>query len=64
MEVMRTYEADRHRVILAFVPAEGWFVEIRDNDKCATECGPISEKKANAASDRMPALQGGIVEQP
>lgn len=47
MEVIRTHEGDGYRVVLALIRPQDWFVAVRKNDICTTQCGPISERRAN-----------------
>jgi len=48
MEIVRSHQGDGYRVILMLIPDRGWFVEVHENGKCATECGPVSKTKASA----------------
>jgi hypothetical protein len=46
MEIVRSHQGDGYRVILSFISDEGWFVEVHDNSKRSTECGPVGRRKA------------------
>lgn len=60
MEVIRTHEGDGYRVVLALVRPQGWFVAVRENDKCTTECGPIGARKANAIFAQASRAEGYV----
>jgi hypothetical protein len=48
MEIVRNCQGEGYEVILSVSPEQGWFVEVQENGKCSTQCGPLSKRKAQA----------------
>jgi hypothetical protein len=48
MEIVRNFRGEGYEVILSVRLDQYWFVEVQENGKCSTQCGPLSKRKAQA----------------
>jgi hypothetical protein len=65
MEIVHSHQGDGYRVILCFIPDHSWSVEVRDDGRRSTECGPVARRKARmvfAMACRASSFVGACVE--